>query len=31
VLTRAADADEFFAHGREFSVQTNREIYANRR
>ncbi len=26
MLTRAADTDEFLAHGREFSIQTNREI-----
>jgi hypothetical protein len=31
VLTRAADAYEFLAHGREFSIQTNREIYSKPR
>ena len=31
VLTRAADADEFLAHGREFSIQTNREMYSKPR
>jgi hypothetical protein len=31
VLTRAADLDEFLAHGREFRVRINREIYAKPR
>jgi hypothetical protein len=28
MLTRTADLDEFFAHGREFRVLINREIYS---
>ena len=28
VLTRTADADEFLAHGREFSIQINRQGYS---
>jgi len=31
MLTRAADADEFLAHGREFHVRINREIYLKNR
>jgi hypothetical protein len=31
MLTRPANADEFFAHGREFSIQTNRETYSKPR
>jgi len=31
VLTRAADADEFLAHNREFRILINREIYSRPR